>query len=174
MLVQRTSNEPKKQELGTDQKESVTREQNLTNKDQDLNFLRAEDSTKGCTYRTKRGLLVKVHGFNREDKRVILIPDTGSEVPVEYDYPLYYDLDNPLVAQRRLEFGETEGQDGYGYRKERKRKETKTSCVDSLLREGKELAEVVKIISEKYGEEEKKVKRLVWSRRAKLKGENGN
>ena len=178
MLVQKVqglSDESEKQELGV---QSVTKEQDLLNKDN--NFIIASDVIVGCMYRTEKGLLVQAKGFNRETKKVIVIPvDTGSEVPVAYDYPLYLDLNNPLVLKRRKEFGEDEvkettgdGEESYGFKKVRKRKETKTSCVDSLLREGKDLTEVVKTISSRYNEEEKKVKRLVWSRRALLKKEN--
>ena len=182
MLIQRKINKPKKQELEdleVNQKESVTRETNLTIKEQnsDSNFLRAENAEKGRTYRTAKGVLVDVYKFDRKNERVVLRPkDTESEVSVPYNYALYLDVNNPLVAERKLEFGETEGADGYGEKRKRKgeRKETKTSSVDTLLREGKELPEVVEIISEKYNEDKKKVKRLVWSRRALLKKEKKN
>jgi len=175
MLVKRFPNGPENQGL-EEQKELVTSTQNLNNNknDDDPNLVLAEEAEKGYTYRTKKGLLVKIKTFNRETKKVILIPyDTGSEVTVDYNYPLYQDIENPLVAERLKEFGEEiRTEDGYGTRKERKRKETKTSCVDSLLRESKDIKEIVEIISTRYDEQDiKKVKRLVWSRRALLKKE---
>ena len=50
---------------------------------------------------------------------------------------------------------------------ERKDKGTKTSHIDNLLKEGKEIDEIIKIVLEKFPDEgEAKIKRLCWSRRA--------
>lgn len=55
-------------------------------------------------------------------------------------------------------------------RLERKNKGTKTSHIDNLLKEGKEIEEIVKLIVKEFPiESEAKVKRLVWSRRAVYK-----
>ena len=49
----------------------------------------------------------------------------------------------------------------------RKDKGTKTSHIDNLLKEGKEIDEITKVVLEKFPDEgEAKIKRLVWSRRA--------
>lgn len=49
----------------------------------------------------------------------------------------------------------------------RKDKGTKTSHIDNLLKEGKEIDEIIKVVLEKFPEEGgAKIKRLVWSRRA--------
>ena len=49
----------------------------------------------------------------------------------------------------------------------RKDKGTKTSHIDNLLKEGREIEEITKIVSEKFpAEGEAMIKRLIWSRRA--------
>lgn len=121
-------------------------------------------AVKGATYRTVNDALVKVEEISG-DKVKLYFKETGSRFEVPSNTIVFSDISKVLADKEKVGSGS----------KKQKRGETKTSYIDNLLSEGTEFNKIVELVVEKFKEDQKKIKRLVWSRRATLKkAENPN
>lgn len=136
-----------------------------------LHAIRLEDATRDLYYRTALNLLIKIEKKLDNKKVRVYSESTGNSLDVPSNTIVYSDI-SALLQDKGYE----EKKDGDGditsmikKRGEQNRKETKTSYIDSLLLKGIDVDEIVKLTIEKYNDEGKKVKRLIWSRRATIK-----
>jgi len=114
-------------------------------------------ATRGVTYRTTSNALVKVE-IRESDKLVRLFFEaTGNRIDVPSNTIVFSDISK--ILSHNEETGNIS-----------KRGESKTSYIDNLLSDGTiEFQKIVELVVDRFKEDEKKVKRLVWSRRATLK-----
>ena len=120
-----------------------------------MSTILAKDAAVGDHYRTLKGTRVRVEEKN--DNRITLFScATGNAIKVSLDYVLGSDF--PESSEENS-------------KEEKERKETKTSYIDSLISKDVGIDEIVSSVQQKYPDERdaRKIKRLVWSRRATLK-----
>jgi hypothetical protein len=123
-----------------------------------------EDLEVAGHYLSKKGRIVRIKSIKTDERRVIVVAiETGNDIELPADYPLV-----PYSGTVKKSYYRKKG----GGRK--KSGETKTGFIDELLQTDLTIEEVIEKALEKYPDDNKsKMKRLVYTRRSRLKKANG-